>query len=311
MTYDQLAAFLRVASDGSFTAASASLHKSQPALSKLVRNLERELGIQLFDRSAYRATLTGAGRRFFERALVVLESTEALRSYAQELAGNAEPSVRLAVDAVAPLAATTRVLGAVQARFPAVRIELRTERLSGAIDALRDDVAELAVATSMGLDKSTMESRHIASVRIVPVVRADHPLARARTPAPAALRRAVQIILRDSALGDPATSLNVLVGGLHWTVTDIAAKKELILAGMGWGGLPEHIIAAELASGSLVALKVPEFDTATMELFAIRRRDRPHGLVAQALWEGLTSGGRGAAPPRRQRKRSPNSRAPR
>src|SRR5258707_10836877 len=61
MTYDQLVAFLAVAGEGTFTAASAALHKSQPAVSKLVRNLEDELGVQLFDRQQYRATLTDAG----------------------------------------------------------------------------------------------------------------------------------------------------------------------------------------------------------------------------------------------------------
>src|SRR5882672_2357517 len=62
ITYDQLVAFLAVAGEGTFTAASAALHKSQPAVSKLVRNLEDELGVQLFDREQYRATLTDAGR---------------------------------------------------------------------------------------------------------------------------------------------------------------------------------------------------------------------------------------------------------
>ncbi len=270
MTYDQLDAFLRVASEGSFTAASASLHKSQPAVSKLVRNLEDELGIQLFDRGAYRATLTDAGRLFLERAAGVLESTEALRSFALELAGEAEP----------------------KASYPAVRIELRTERLSGAIEALASDAADLAVATTLGLDQSRMETRRFAGVRIVPVARADHPLAGGGTPAPDALRRHAQIVLRDSALGEALVSLNVLTGGLRWTVTDVAAKKELIASGMGWGGLPEHVIAGELASGALVALDVPEFEADRMELFVVRRRDRPHGVVAQALWQGLVSGRR-------------------
>jgi DNA-binding transcriptional LysR family regulator len=63
-------------------------------------------------------------------------------------------------------------------------------------------------------------------------------------------------------------------------VTDISAKKELIRAGMGWGGLPEHLVARELADGTLKALVVPEFAEA-MDLFAIRRRDRyvPQGLA--------------------------------
>ena len=288
MTYDQLRAFLRVASEGSFTAASASLHKSQPAVSKLVRNLEEELGLELFDRTAYRATLTGAGRRFFERAAAVLENTEALRSFALELAGGVEPIVRLAVEAVTPLGAVTHALRSVQARYPAVRIELRTERLSGAIEALQNDAADLAVATTLGADKQTLELRHFASVRVVPVARADHPLGRASKPAPEALREHAQIILRDSALGESSASLNVLLGGLRWSVTDVAAKKELIAAGMGWGGLPEHAVADELASGALVALDVPEFEADKMELFVMRRRDRVRGVVMQALWQELT-----------------------
>jgi DNA-binding transcriptional LysR family regulator len=297
MTYDQLSAFLRVARLGSFTAASASLHKSQPAVSKLVRNLEDELGIALFDRAAYRATLSEAGRRFFERALAVVESTEALRSFALELAGEVEPLVRLALDAVTPLGPITGVLRSVQARFPGVRIELRTERLSGALEALRDDAADLAVATTLGLDHATMETRRVARVRIVPVARAGHPLARAGRPAPEALRAHAQVVLRDSALGESSTSLNVLSGGLRWTVTDVAAKKELIAAGMGWGGLPEHVVAADLASGALVALDVPEFEADAMELFAVRRRDRAHGVATQALWQELTGERRAGATP--------------
>src|SRR5689334_18120321 len=99
MTYDQLAAFLAVAEAGSFTAASSKLRKSQPAVSKLVRNLEGELGVQLFDRAQYRATLTDAGRVFHERAMAVIEHTESLRTFGLQLAGQIEPVVRLAVEA--------------------------------------------------------------------------------------------------------------------------------------------------------------------------------------------------------------------
>jgi DNA-binding transcriptional LysR family regulator len=287
VTYEQLNAFLRVATEGSFRAASATLHKSQPAVSKLVKNLEEELGLELFDRSAYRATLSDAGQLFFERAAAVLESTEALRSFGFELSGEAEPIVRLAVDAVTPLAPILEVLRAAQARFPAVRIELRTERLSGALEALLREEADLAIAATLGDGARRMEARRFASVRIVPVARAEHPLARSRTPSPAELRAHAQIVLRDSAHGETGASLNVLAGGLRWSVTDVAAKKEIIVAGMGWGGLPEHAVAAELAAGSLVALDVPEFEADSMALFVVRRRDRPRGVVQQALWQGL------------------------
>jgi len=288
MTYDQLVAFLSVVSEGAFTAASARLHKSQPAVSKLVRNLEEEIGVALFDRRAYRATLTDAGRQFYERAAAVIESTEALKGFGRALAGRVEPIVRLAIEAVTPLAPIMRILEEVKERYPSVSIELATERLSGAIDALRDERADVAVATKLGMDGTKLEAVQYDRVRVIPVARRDHPLATCGVPIPPALLRShAQIVLRDSAQGLDSPSLNVLEGGLRWSVTDVAAKKEVILAGMGWGGLPEHVVAEALAARTLVTLRVPEFEADAMELFVLRRRDRPHGVVAQALWEEL------------------------
>lgn len=296
MTYDQLHAFLAVAASGAFTAASATLHKSQPAVSKLVRNLEDELGIELFDRSRYRATLTDAGRLFQARAAAVIEQTEALKTLARELAGDVEPLIRLAVEAVAPLGPITTLLRAMQERFPSVRFELSTERLTGAASALEDGRVDLAIATRLGTRATRIESAAFQRVRILPVTRADHPLASAPRPlAPALLRGHPQIVLRDTATTRDAPSINVLEGGLRWSVTDVTAKKDVILAGMGWGGLPEHVVASELASGALVVLDVPEFEIDTMALFVLRRRDRARGVVAQALWEGLRAAGRKAA----------------
>ena len=301
MTYDQLTAFLAVASTRTFTEASEALHKSQPAVSKLVRNLEGELGVELFDRQQYRATLTDAGRRFYERAASVIEHTHALKGFAMELAGKIEPIVRLAVEAVTPLAPIVAILRAVQGQFPPVRIELSTERLAGAADALREGRADLIVATMLGMDASQREATYFRRVRILPVARRDHPLATCGAPIPPALLRAhAQIVLRDSAQRADAPSLNVLEGGLRWSVTDIAAKKELILAGMGWGGLPEHVVADALEAGDLVALSVPEFHADAMELFVMRRRDRPHGIVAQTLWDALRRSAAEQAPPRRR-----------
>ena len=298
MTYDQLLAFTTVAADGTFTAASATLHKSQPAVSKLIRNLERELGVELFDRTRYRATLTDAGRVFYERAAAVIDSTHALRGFGLALGGKVEPIVRLAVDAVTPLERIVTTLRDVEAQFPSVRFELHTERLAGAAEALHERRADVVVATTLGIDTAKVDAMPFGRVRIAAVARADHPVARRRPPVPPALLRAhPQIVLRDSAHA-ASPSLNVLEGGLRWTVTDVASKKELILAGMGWGGLPEHVAADELASGTLRALVIPEF-AESMDLFTMRRRDRAHGVVATALWEAL--GRPGATPTLRAR----------
>jgi len=288
VTLEQLIAFHGVASYGSFSAASVALHKSQPAISKLVQKLEGELGLTLFDRSAYRATLSDAGRLFFERTARLLEGAESLRAFAASLVGEAEPVVRIVVEAITPLPRVLAVLSDVERAFPAVRYELRTERLRGAVDTLRDDSADLVIANNSGIDAHHVEAQPLCSVRIHPVVRSDHPLARAPSPAASSLLRAYpQVVLSDSSRGEHTQTLNVLDGGLRWSVTDLMAKLQIIEAGMGWGGLPEHVVEAALRDGRLVTLTVREFEVEAIQLYTLRRRDKRRGPVVEALWERL------------------------
>ncbi len=297
VTYDQLIAFVAVAREGTFTAASNRLHKSQPAVSKLVSNLEGELDVSLLDRSGYRPQLTAEGRAFFERAEAVVHSTAALQRFGLALGREPEPLVRVTVDAVAPLGPVLAVLADARSEYPSVRIELTTERMVGVLEALLEGTADVAIASPPIADPAVLEARPLTSVRILAVARRDHPVATAGSPVPAdVLRRHAQVVLADSARSESSSSLNVLPGGLQWRVTDVAAKKEIIAAGMGWGGLPEHLVADELASGALVSVRVREFETQAMEFFVMRRRDRPARVVASALWEGLVAAGRDAGP---------------
>src|SRR5437016_3477966 len=107
MTHDQPVAFTSVAAEGTFTGASNALHKSQPAVSKLIRNLE--------------GALRGLGLAF---------------------GGKVEAIIRLAIEAVTPLDPIAKILRAAEARFPSVRVELHTERFAGAAEALHERRAD-------------------------------------------------------------------------------------------------------------------------------------------------------------------------
>lgn len=79
--------------------------------------------------------------------------------------------------------------------------------------------------------------------------------------------------------------------GLRWTVSDFAAKKEIVIAGMGWGGLPEHSITEELETGVLVPLNLEGYPVRRSQLHVIRRREGALSVVANALWERLSRAG--------------------
>ena len=75
----QLAVFVAVAEEGSFTRAADRLHVVQSAVSAGVRNLERELGARLFDRSTHKVALSDAGRALLPEARATLEAAGAAR----------------------------------------------------------------------------------------------------------------------------------------------------------------------------------------------------------------------------------------
>jgi DNA-binding transcriptional LysR family regulator len=81
----------------------------------------------------------------------------------------------------------------------------------------------------------------------------------------------------------------LLPGGLRWTVSDFAAKKEILLAQMGWGGMPAHMIRGELKNGELIPLSIESYPPRQSHLFQIRKRDRDVGIVAQSIWDHLTN----------------------
>ena len=71
-----LRAFATVGALGSFAAAAKALHLSQPALSRRISNLERMLGVRLFDRTTRSVELTGLGQRFLEQVGTLVEQLD-------------------------------------------------------------------------------------------------------------------------------------------------------------------------------------------------------------------------------------------
>ena len=288
MTYEQLRVLRAIVQTGTFRAAAEQMHKSQPAISAMMGKLESSLGFSLLSREGYRPELTEAGRLFYEQALVSLGEMNRLDTLARSLSGDEEIEVRLAVNQVCPLPVVLDTLKKIDARFPLTQFIMTTESVGGAINRLKQGETDIAITTESGIDVELMEARPFDVVRVVPVARPDYgPAARGGKNTASDLRDDVQVLVADSSVTGEKQSLDVIPQARHWTVTDVAAKKEIILAGMGWGGLPEHCVADELASGELVQVRVAGFDTRRSALFIVRRTDSPIGMVADTLWNAL------------------------
>src|SRR5438876_4143451 len=124
MTFRQLESFLAVAREGSFSRAAARIHLSQPTLSEHIRELEREMGAPLFDRSGRRASLTDAGRAFAPHAAHIVAAAGDARQAVSELDGLAHGTLLVGASTTPGIYVLPRVVAAFQQRHPGVTLTL-------------------------------------------------------------------------------------------------------------------------------------------------------------------------------------------
>jgi len=95
----------------------------------------------------------------------------------------------------------------------------------------------------------------------------------------------VQCVIRDTARRSAPRDYYLIEGARSWTVSDQLMKKELIVQGMGWGHMPHDLVEPELAEGRLLSIAGEYLKGGQAELTAARRRNAPHGPVANRLWQ--------------------------
>jgi DNA-binding transcriptional LysR family regulator len=288
MTYEQLVALDAIVTEGSFRAAAERLNKSQSAISHMLKKLEHDLDILLLSREDYRPKLTPAGEVFYRQATRVLLQMQALKGAAKNLVAGQEAEVRLAITATYPLENLLPVIGNATALYPATHIRLSTESMSGAIENLLQGKADIVIATMDGVPADQVEAIAVASVTMLPVAHPSfEPATTDHVKTISEMQSYIQVVVADSGSNQSSQSRDLLPGGLRWTVSDFAAKKQIVLAGMGWGGIPEHLISEELINKKLVILNLEAYPPRQSHLYKIRRRDATLGLVAQSIWEQL------------------------
>jgi DNA-binding transcriptional LysR family regulator len=289
LTLDQLRLFLAVIDAGGFSAASRSLRRAQSAVSYGIANLERQLGVTLFDRGGRKPVLTPSGEELAAEARAVCAQVDRLRAKAHGIAEGVEPRLALAVDHIFPLPALVAALRAFSERFPTVALTLHTEALGAVAEQVASGACSVGIGAAVPRWPEGVERRPLARVTMLHVAAKTHPLARHRGPIAAdVIRDHVQIVLADRSRLSADFEIGVF-SRRRWRVLDLTAKHALLRAGLGWGGMPVHVVADDLAKKRLVRLNIEELGTPTFEavLFALNRAADPPGPAARWLLERL------------------------
>lgn len=274
---DQLQVFLTVVETGSFAAAGRKLRRATSAVSYAIANLEQQLGVQLFDRDRTRKpTLTAMGLSVLSEVRTISVGVDSLRAKIRGMLGGLESEVSIVVDVMLP---TSRIIDAMQAferEFPTVALRLHVEALGAVTQLVLSGTATVGISGPEHKGMAGLEQIRIGGVDLIPVAAPTHPLAEKTSNAPGAARHHVQLVLTDRSALTEGKDFGV-VGVRSWRLADLGSKHALLLAGIGWGSMPEPMVRADIQAGRLTRIDVPEWSRGLYAMQAIYRTEAPPG----------------------------------
>ena len=179
MTLQQLKYLIGVVDNGlNITAAAERLYTSQPGISKQLRRLEEEVGVQIFSRRGKAlVAVTPAGETIVSYARRILRDVDNIKSVGQELMAEQEGTLSIATTNTQARYVLPDIITAFRERYPKVTLELHqgtSEQIADLVDAGRVDFAIVTGSQSLFPELNKLPCYHWD--RIV-LVRKDHELA--------------------------------------------------------------------------------------------------------------------------------------
>jgi DNA-binding transcriptional LysR family regulator len=269
MDLPSLQAFLKVVQTGSFTRAADALHTQKAHLSRVVSQLERELGVRLLERTTRALSLTEVGREFFERAVGILASVEDAQRVVQKAQGEPRGTLKLTCGVEFGMIAVSGWIDRYLQRYPQMRAEADfTGRL---VDIVHEGF-DLAIRVGPLAD-STLAARKLGDLTYGLFASPDY-----------VARRGVPEHPSDLATHD----VLAFAGGSHratWTLSkggheerpllqprlkanNVFAVRDAAIAGLGIAQLPQIVAAAQVSGRQLNAV-LPGWSPPTVPVHAV------------------------------------------
>jgi DNA-binding transcriptional LysR family regulator len=288
----QLATFVAVAEEGSFTRASDRLHVVQSAVSAGVRNLERELEVTLFDRSTHKVQLTDAGQALLPEARATLAAATAARDAVDAVRGGLRGTVLLGTMQAQGMRAidVPGLLADFRKHHPLVEVRIRHAGGSSEMATqVRDGQLDLAFVSLPTHQLPGVLLTQLAREPIMALAPATHPLAKRRSVPVAALADQPLVEFPEGWGMRTATDRAFAAAGITRTITyevnDTASVIEFVRHGLALSMLPASFVR-DTSDLTLIPIRGPAPQFVTSLAAPSNRR-----LIAaaQALLQTITT----------------------
>ena len=270
MEFREINTFLQVAQLQSFSKAARHLGYSQAAVTIQIKQLEKELGVYLFDRIGKQISLTHQGQIFYQHALTVMKSMEQAKNAVSDSSGAAELNGTLCLGTIESICASIfpELLSEYHRLYPKVSISIITD----SPDVLLERMNENAIDIVYLLDRRIYDTRWHKTMetaeRNIFVASPEHILARSKR-----ILELDEVLRFPFLLTEKDASYRYMLDQ-YLASTDRVVKPfleigntefiiHMLLKNMGISFLPEFTIRRELELGQLSALNVRGFHMQT------------------------------------------------
>ncbi|MGF1874524.1 LysR family transcriptional regulator [Photobacterium frigidiphilum] len=283
-TLDQLEAFVTAVKQGSFSAAARKLGKAQSRVSTSIANLEADLGFELFDRTARLPVLTLQGEDMFIEAQAVLAQCQRLQSRALTVSSGEELSLTVAMDEAVPIVAFECFFEKIAQRYPLLKLTIINGSQDDIAQWVDEKKADLGILFYLKELPDSLEFVPTGQFRQSLIISANHPLSKIAVPTLADLNQYRQLVIRDR-MGDTQAKA---ISSQYWHIDSYYYITALVIRGVGWALVPEHVASAEWYTNDLVELSTKHIpDSLVVEMGVVKRRDKGNGPVMNWMYSQM------------------------
>ncbi|WP_075766635.1 LysR family transcriptional regulator [Photobacterium proteolyticum] len=274
--------------EGSFSACARKLGKAQSAVSQGISNLEIDIGIQLFDRTTRKPTLTEDGKRIYAYAKSVLALTGELDSVVKAIQNEEEPNLRLAFDNALFTHKLSSILGAFSRQFPKTQIELLSVPCSDIAELVVNRQAEIGIMFTTPPLIQELEYCYIGSQPFCAVCHPESALLLNEKVSISQLVNHRQLYLRGIS-GEGLMHLPKISPDI-WYCNGFDTTVKLVEENLGWAFLPLHMANKAITNGNLATFNFELDDKPwMMPVDLVTHKGIKKGVAFQWLFDRLKS----------------------
>jgi DNA-binding transcriptional LysR family regulator len=256
----QFEVFLAVARAKSFRRAADGLHLSQPSLSQHVAELERELGVKVFDRLRRTVELTEAGRVLEDHLQRLFATLDSARKAIDDLSGLQRGSLVVGASTTPGIYVVPGMLAGFRARYPGIHLSLQIANSAVIEQRVRTNEVDLGVVGGHALRQGEACVAAGLLDELVLILPPAHRWARRREvwPNPPVLE---QLLIREEGSATrELTERTLQQAGIRFTVamelSHTEAIKEAVAAGLGVAFVSVYAVRHEIKAKQLAAVRL-------------------------------------------------------